>query len=102
MILDPGVAANYANLSTSDRIATRDTVTLAWPEMGLGPTVRAQIDGIYVRDLERDFTLLKGRRWRRFLWRPVREVQLSGGPSLERNDRALVRWADHRVLLESF
>ena len=86
LILDPAVAANYAKLSSSERIATRDTVTLAWPEMGLGPTVRAQIDGVYVRDLERDFTLLKGAAATTILWRPVREIQLSGGPDVERND----------------
>jgi outer membrane protein assembly factor BamA len=86
LILDPAVAANYKRLSSSERIATRDTVTLAWPEMGLGPTVRAQIDGVYVRDLERDFTLLKGAAATTVLWRPVREIQLSGGPEVERND----------------
>jgi outer membrane protein assembly factor BamA len=85
LILDPQVAANYGPLSTAQRIATRDTITLGWPEMGLGPTVRAQTDGVYVRDLERDFTLDKAALVGTMIWRPMREVQLSGGPDYENN-----------------
>jgi outer membrane protein insertion porin family len=83
LILDAGVAKNYATLSTAQRIATRDTVTMAWPEMGLGPNVRAQLDGVYVRDLERDFRLLKASALGTLFWRPVREVQLTVGPEYE-------------------
>jgi len=85
LILDPQVAANYTPLDTLDRIATRDTVTFAWPEMGLGPTIRSQLDGIYVRDLERDFTLEKSSGLGTLTWRPVREIQVSGGPDVEHN-----------------
>lgn len=85
LILDPQVAANYHPLSTAERIATRDTVTFAWPEMGLGPTVRSQLDGIYVRDLARDFTLVKTAVPGTVIWRPVRQVQISGGPAYENN-----------------
>ena len=86
LILDPQVAANYKTLSTANRLATRDTVTLGFPEMGLGPTVRSQIDGVYVRDLERDFTLVKAAAVTTMTWRPVRQVQLSGGPDYENNN----------------
>jgi outer membrane protein assembly factor BamA len=93
LIVDPAVYANYNNkqhpLSFADRIATRDTVTMAWPEMGLGPTVRAQLDGIYVRDLERDFTLFKGAGVGTLIWRPRRELQIAGGASYEKNDISL-------------
>jgi outer membrane protein assembly factor BamA len=85
LILDPQVAANYGPLSTADRIATRDTVTLAWPEMGLGPTIRSQTDGVYVRDLERDFTLVKAALVGTMIWRPERQIQVSGGPDYENN-----------------
>ncbi len=86
LILDPQVAANYGGLPTADRIATRNTVTMSWPEVGLGPNIRAQIDGVYVRDLERDFTLFKVSVLGTLLWRPVREVQVTGGPDYEHND----------------
>jgi outer membrane protein assembly factor BamA len=93
LIVDPAVYQNYHPLNTADRIATRDTVTLSWPEMGLGPTVRAQLDGIYVRDLERDFTLFKGAGIGTLIWRPVRELQVTGGGSYERNTVHLFDYA---------
>jgi len=85
LILDPQVYTNYHGLSTADRIATRDTLTLAWPEMGLGPTIHSQLDGIYVRDLERDFTVFKGAGIGTLIWRPSRELQVTAGVSYERN-----------------
>jgi outer membrane protein assembly factor BamA len=83
LILDRGVEANYKSLPISKRIATRDTVTMAWPEMGLGPTVRSQIDGVYVIDLERDFRLQKASALGTLFWRPVRQLQLTVGPEYE-------------------
>jgi outer membrane protein assembly factor BamA len=85
LIIDPQVRQNYVPLSTAQRIATRNTVTFAWPEMGLGPTIRSQLDGVYVRDLEPDFTLDKASALGTLIWRPVREVQVSGGPDYEHN-----------------
>ena len=63
LILDPQVRENYDRAfgypAFDKRIATRSTVTLAFPDIGLGPLVRAAIDGVFVRDLERDFALTK-------------------------------------------
>jgi outer membrane protein insertion porin family len=86
LILDPQVAANYGGRSIAFRTATRDTITMSWPEIGLGPNVRGQLDGVVVRDLERDFTLDKGAVIGTLIWRPTREFQVSGGPDYEHND----------------
>lgn len=86
LILDQGVAQNYETLATVQRIATRDTLTFSWPEIGLGPTVRAQIDGVFVNDLERDFTLRKAAAVATAIWRPMRELQLSVSTDYENND----------------
>jgi outer membrane protein assembly factor BamA len=94
LILDPQVAKNYHTLPTSDRIATRNTLTMSWPEIGLGPTVRAELDGIYVRDLERDFTLFKASVLGSLIWRPVRELQVRAGPDYEHNDVFLFQAKD--------
>jgi outer membrane protein assembly factor BamA len=101
-ILDPAVAQHYRSLSTSERIATRDTVTLSWPEMGLGPTIRSQLDGIYVRDLERDFTLLKSAVVGTIIWRPVREFQLTGGPDYEHNDVHLFQVSQENTTIATY
>ena len=94
LILDPQVAKNYRSLPTSDRIATRNTLTMSWPEMGLGPPVRAQLDAVYVRDLERDFTLFKASVLGGLIWRPIREFQLRAGPDYEHNDVFLFQAKD--------
>jgi outer membrane protein insertion porin family len=87
LILDPQVAQNFATLNTAQRLATRDTITFSFPDVGLGPTVRAQTDAVFVNDLERDFTLLKGALLGTLFWRPLggRELQFSGGGSYEFN-----------------
>jgi len=41
---------------------------------------------VFVRDLEPDFTLVKSSVLGTITWRPVREVQVSGGPDYEHND----------------
>ncbi len=94
LILDPQVAKNYGALPTVDRIATRNTLTMSWPEIGLGPTVRSQLDAVYVRDLERDFTLFKASVLGTLIWRPVREVQVRAGPDYEHNDVFLFQAKD--------
>jgi outer membrane protein assembly factor BamA len=101
LILDPQVAQNYGNLSTADRIATRNTLTFGFPEMGLGPTVRSQLDGVYVRDLERDFTLTKAAVAGTMIWRPVRQVQVSGGPDYENNNVYLFQFSSIESYLNS-
>jgi outer membrane protein insertion porin family len=101
LILDPQVAQNYGPLSTADRIATRNTLTFGFPEMGLGPTVRSQLDGVYVRDLERDFTLTKAAVAGTMIWRPVREVQVSGGPDYENNNVYLFQFNTVQSYLNS-
>jgi outer membrane protein assembly factor BamA len=101
LILDPGVEQNFKTLSAADRIATRDTLTFAWPEMGLGPTIRSQLDAIYVRDLERDFTLGKQAVVGTLFWRPSREFQVSGGADYERNDVFLFNFSTITSYLNS-
>jgi outer membrane protein assembly factor BamA len=102
LILDPQVQQNYGPLPTSQRIATRDTLTVAIPELGpLGPTVRAQVDLVFVRDLERDFALTKGSALITMIWRPVRELQISGGPDYESNAVTLFQAATIQDYLNS-
>ncbi len=101
LILDQQVKQNYGPLPTSQRIATRDTITFAWPEMGLGPTIRSQLDGVFVRDLERDFILSKGSVLGTMIWRPVRELQVSFGPDYENNAVTLFQAASIQDYLNS-
>jgi outer membrane protein assembly factor BamA len=83
LILDPQVAANYQQ--TQDRLARRITLSGTLPDVGLGPQVRAQGDAIYVRDLERDFTLDKLSGLATLIYRPLREITVTLGQSVEDN-----------------
>ncbi len=84
LILDPQVEQNYQQVQ--DRLARRITLSGVFPDVGLGPLVRAQADAIYVRDLERDFALDKVSGTGTLIYRPGREFQVSLGQSLENND----------------
>ena len=90
LILDPQVRQNYDTAfgypAFGQRIAQRDTVTLAFPDIGLGPLIRATIDGLYVRDLQRDFALSKGAFIFTQYYRPIRQLQMSFSPDVELND----------------
>ena len=79
LILDPQVEANYQQRRRTASPA-RITLSGAFPEIGLGPLVRAQVDAVYVRDLERDFTLDKVSGIGTLIYRPAAEFQVSLGP----------------------
>ncbi len=84
-IIDPAVAQNYKSLSIVDRLARRVSVSGTFPEVGLGPRVRATVDGIHIRDLGRDFTLTKESLVGSLIYRPARQVQISLGQTGEYN-----------------
>jgi outer membrane protein assembly factor BamA len=90
LILDPTVRDNYDHAfgypAFDKRIATRSTLTLGLPNIGLGPLVRATIDGVFVRDLERDFALTKEAAIVSLYYRPVRQLQFSIAPDVESNN----------------
>lgn len=85
-ILDPQVRANLDQLSVGQRLERRDTVSLAFPEVGLGPLVRFNVDYVDVRDNFRDFGLSKEALVGTFTYRPVRQLYAQLGSSLEYND----------------
>ncbi|HEX3770654.1 MAG TPA: POTRA domain-containing protein [Polyangiaceae bacterium] len=90
LILDSQVAANYAQVT--DRLARRITLGGAYPDIGLGPLIHATTDAIYVRDLERDFTLDKISGVGTLIYRPGREFQVTVGQSVENNDIRLFQF----------
>ncbi len=85
LIIDPTFAAHVGNLSIEERLARRIALSVVFPDVGLGPTVRAQTDFIHIRDLERDFGLTKYSVIGNVIFRPQRQLQISVGQSVERN-----------------
>ena len=90
-ILDNEVRTNYQDLAVSERLERRNTASVIFPEIGLGPLIRLGIDGIDVRDNARDFGLTKEAAIATLTYRPVRTVYAQLGGSLERNDVAIFR-----------
>src|SRR5690606_28376113 len=59
MILDPAVRENYEALNVSQRLERRNSIAITFPEIGLGPLVGLTLEGIDVRDNQRDFGITK-------------------------------------------
>ncbi len=90
-ILDPDVQENYDKLTVAQRLERRDTVSVVFPEVGLGPLIRFGLDGIDVRDNARDFGLTKDAALATLTYRPTRSFYAQLGGSLERNDVGIFR-----------
>jgi len=90
-IIDKDVLVNYQSLGVSERLERRNTVSVVFPEIGLGPLIRLGLDGVDVRDNARDFGLTKEAAIATVTYRPVRGVFAQVGGSLERNDVTIFR-----------
>ncbi len=86
LIIDPEARDNYRDLEFIARLGMRATGRLVFPEIGLGPLVRAGIDGILVHDLRRDYYLTKFAAIPNVNWRPIKELQITLFQSVEFNN----------------
>lgn len=89
-ILDDTVRSNFSSLGEpgfglEKRIAARLSAGLQFPDIGLGPTVRGNLDGLFVNDLQRDYRVSKLTAGPSIGWRLSRQLQLTAGPTIERN-----------------
>jgi outer membrane protein insertion porin family len=90
-ILDQDVLLNYRDLTVSERLERRNTASILFPEIGLGPLFRLGLDGIDVRDNARDFGLTKEAIVATLTYRPVRVFHAQIGGSLEHNNVSIFR-----------
>ncbi|MFP6686808.1 MAG: POTRA domain-containing protein [Polyangiaceae bacterium] len=89
LILDDGVRKNYEAFSVAERLERRNSISLRIPDIGLGPKVALVVDGVDVRDNQRDFGLTREAFLPSIDYRPHREVRLGLGASVEVNDVTL-------------
>ena len=85
-ILDDDVRTNLDTLPLSRRLERHNTASVLFPEVGLGPLISLNFDGIDVRSNARDFGLSKNALATTLNYRPFRTLSLGLGGSLERND----------------
>ncbi|MBM4357160.1 MAG: BamA/TamA family outer membrane protein [Deltaproteobacteria bacterium] len=93
LILDSGVRANYATFlsGVSQRLERRNAISLRFADVGLGPKVTLNVDGVDVRDNQRDFSLSREALLPLLNYRPTRNVTLQAGASVEANEISVYR-----------
>jgi outer membrane protein insertion porin family len=84
-ILESDVQQKYNELHVGERLERRDTATVEFPNIGLGPLFRLSVEGVDVRDNARDYGLSKDAGIVTLSYRPDRRVSVQLGASLERN-----------------
>lgn len=86
LIIDQTARENYRELGQFARLGVRATASVIFPEIGLGPLVRAGSDALLVHDLQRDFFLTKLALVPNVSYRPLSQIQLSFFQSFEFNN----------------
>ncbi len=74
-----------------DRVGRRLTLSLLFPEIGLGSRMTGQVDLIHARDIQRDFVLQKFSAVPTLTYRPRKNVLLSLSQSAEHNTAVFYR-----------
>jgi outer membrane protein insertion porin family len=97
LILDDDVAETYEEFTVSERLERRNTLSLRFPNIGLGPRVDLVVNGVDARDNNRDFGLTREAFFPTTSYRPVRQVNLQLGVSTELNDVTLFNTEDVAV-----
>lgn len=85
LILEEDVRDKYRDLGVGDRLERRNTATVEFPEIGLGPLFRMSLEGVDVRDNARDFGLTKDAGIATLTFLPERRVSIQLAASVERN-----------------
>jgi outer membrane protein assembly factor BamA len=84
-ILEKDVRRKYEELDVGQRLERRDTATVQFPEIGLGPLFPLSVEGVDVRDNSRDYGLTKDAGILTLSYRPNRKFSAQIGGSLELN-----------------
>ncbi|MFO0616655.1 MAG: POTRA domain-containing protein [Polyangiaceae bacterium] len=86
MILDSAFAKNLEPLPVTERLARRNSAKINFPDLGLGSLLTLAIEGIDLRDNQRDFGLTRDGVGPTFTLHPARQVVITTGAGVELND----------------
>ncbi|HTV21135.1 MAG TPA: POTRA domain-containing protein [Polyangiaceae bacterium] len=94
LIIDDELRNRFENLLDQESILflleRRNSATIEFPEVGLGPLYRLSVEGVDLRDITRDFALEKRAAIATLNYRPNRSITLSFGASLELNEAVFI------------
>jgi outer membrane protein assembly factor BamA len=82
-IIEEDVRAKHESVET--RFGRHNSASLEFPEVGLGPLFRLNVEAIDVRDNARDYSLVKDAFIPTLIFRPERRLSAQLGTSLELN-----------------
>ena len=86
LITDPTILKNFQQLSVGQRIAVLGTLSIGFPDIGLGPDVRGAFDVVGQQDVERYFVIDKAAVLPTVYWRPSHQVAFALTASGEYNN----------------
>jgi outer membrane protein insertion porin family len=84
-ILEDDVRQKFEELDVGERLERRDTATVEFPDVGLGPLFRLSVEGVDVRDNSRDYGLTKDAGIVSLIYHPDPHFSAQIGGSLELN-----------------
>ncbi|HEX2876704.1 MAG TPA: POTRA domain-containing protein [Polyangiaceae bacterium] len=87
-IIEPDVRAKHEPVET--RFGRHNSASVAFPEIGLGPLFRFNVEAIDVRDNARDYSLVKDAFIPTLIFRPERRLSAQLGGSLELNTATIL------------
>ncbi len=94
LIFEDEVRQKIDQLPLGKRLERRNTASVEFPEIGLGPLFRFAIDGVEVNDLARDFLITKRAGVVTLIYRPNRSFSAQLGGSVELNDAEILGFND--------
>jgi outer membrane protein assembly factor BamA len=89
LIFEDDVRKKYEELSVLERLERRNTVSLEFPDIGLGPLFRLSVEGVDVNDNARDYGLTKDAGILTLFFLPERRLSFQIAGSLERNEATI-------------
>ncbi|HET9954982.1 MAG TPA: BamA/TamA family outer membrane protein, partial [Polyangiaceae bacterium] len=89
LIIESDVRRKYEGLGPDELLERRNTATVEFPDIGLGPLFRLRVEGVDVRDNSRDFGLSKDAGILSLFFLPERRLSFQIAGSLERNDATI-------------
>ncbi len=108
LVLDAGFRATYSRLAIKDQLRARVSAGVGLPEVGLGPLVKASLDAVIAKELQRDFNTTKGAIGPSATYSPeslfgfafqARQMQIAVFQTFEYNDLSLFNGGSARDYL---
>jgi outer membrane protein assembly factor BamA len=87
-IIEDDVRAKHESVDT--RFGRHNSISVEFPDIGLGPLFRLNVEGIDVRDNARDYSLVKDAFIPSLVFRPERRLSAQIGGSLELNTATIL------------